>query len=97
MPETAIFAGFCLLDMISTIIFLRSGMAVEGNPVMAPLLHHHGDYIPFVLGKMASFLVPLAGLEIIRPLAPDLIRRCLQIATVGYLFIYFCGMIASMS
>ena len=89
LPETVILALICLGDMIQTLFVVRSGVAIEANPVLAQTL----SYSPwvFALVKCASFMIPLTAVEVLRPLCPMFVRAALRIGASGYLTVYVIG------
>ncbi len=87
--ETFALAMLCLLDMAYTVAVVRTGLATESNPLMAPLIAHSNW--AFVLVKSLTFVVPLLIIEIIRPLSPKFIRRALHLGAVAYVLTYLIG------
>ncbi|MEZ0325476.1 MAG: DUF5658 family protein, partial [Fimbriimonas sp.] len=89
MPETTVLASICLLDTVLTVGLIGVGAAYEANPVFrAALAYGIGG---FVLVKLATFMVPLLILEIIRDLCPRFIQASLRVGIIGYLAVYFFG------
>jgi hypothetical protein len=88
-PEGLLIAAFCFVDMVSTIYVVRTGRAIETNPLLAPSLQHGN--IAFVLLKSASFLLPLAVLEMIRPLNPKFIGFAMRCGVALYPLAYVVG------
>ena len=87
--ESALLAAVCTLDMVSTLYLIRTHLAIESNPWMAaPLAHSDAA---FLLVKGATFLVPIAVLEILRPIRPELVTRALRACLLGYLALYLLG------
>ena len=69
LRESAALALLCTADMISTLYVVRTHMAVETNPLfVGPLAHSD---VAFLTLKAASYLVPIAILELIRPVRPE--------------------------
>jgi len=62
--ESLVLVGICLADMISTLIFVLSGHAVEQNPIMAACLRK--SPMVFVLVKLASFVPFVLAVELFR-------------------------------
>ncbi len=91
LPETALFAMICVVDMALTIVLILMGVAKEANPLLASLVSI--GLWAFTAVKTASFLVPLAIIEYIRPISPTFIERALQIGLVGYLVAYGIGVV----
>lgn len=79
-------AGICLIDLLHTIVLVGTGVAVEANPLLAPIIAH--SWLAFALVKAASFMVPLAIIEAIRPLRPHFIRRALRLGAIAYVLVY---------
>jgi hypothetical protein len=89
LAETALFAMVCVVDMVFTIVLVIMGVAKEANPFLATLMQI--GFWAFTAVKTASFLVPLAIIEVIRPLQPRFIERALQVGLAGYLAFYVFG------
>ena len=87
--ETVIFATICLADLISTVILVQRGVAIESNPLLAPTMRL--GISCFVVVKLASFLVPLALVEMLRPKSPAFCQLILRVGIVGYLAVYVIG------
>jgi hypothetical protein len=92
LPETALFAMICVVDMALTIVLIVMGLAKEANPVLASLLEI--GFWAFTAFKTVSFILPLAIIEVIRPLQPKFIERALQLGVAGYLIAYGVGVLA---
>jgi hypothetical protein len=89
--ETTVLALLCLLDMFSTILVIKLGMAVEANPILAPFIRQ--SFLSFALVKSAFFIPPLAILESLRPVRPRFVRLGLRAGIAGYLLVYVLGSI----
>jgi len=89
--ESSALTLVCTLDMLSTLYLIRAHIAIESNPWMAVLLAH--SYAAFLAVKGATFLVPIAILEILRPVRPELVQRALRTCLFGYLAMYLIGSI----
>ncbi len=84
-------AALCTVDMVTTLYFVRSHLAVESNPLfVGPLAHSDAA---FLVLKGASYLVPIAILETLRPLRPESVVRGLRACLVGYVALYALGSI----
>ncbi len=89
LVETWLLALICILDMASTLVLVRMGLAREANPLLAWSLE--GSGAAFVLIKTFSFLVPLAIIEGLRERCPKFIPWALRAGAVGYLLVYVVG------
>ncbi len=89
LPETALLAMICVIDMAVTIMLIGMGLAREANPVLASSVSV--GMWAFAAVKTASFIVPLAIIEVIRPMAPRFIERAVQIGLIGYILVYGIG------
>ena len=89
LPETLVIAAVCFFDMAWTVIAIRLGVARESNPVMGYLICH--GIMLFIAIKLASFMVPLIGLELIRPHRPKLVVGALRMGIAAYAIIYVAG------
>lgn len=87
--ESAALAALCTADMISTLYWVRTHKAVEANPLMAGSLAHSD--VAFLALKLASYLVPIAILETLRPIRPEAVVRALRVCLGGYLALYVLG------
>lgn len=86
LPETAVVALIGLLDLAHTIFLVGIGVAVEANPLLAPVIAK--SWVLFALVKAASFLIPLTIIESIRPLSPKFIRFALRAGAIAYVTVY---------
>jgi hypothetical protein len=84
-------AFICLLDLITTIMWVGQGQAREGNPLMAYFLSLGVG--PFVLAKVSTFVPALVAAEWYRPYNPVLVQRALRWAIICYLFFYSAGVL----
>jgi hypothetical protein len=89
LGETLCIAVLCFADMIWTIVAVHLGIAKESNPLMAALFQQ--STVLFASVKLASFLVPLGSLELLRPIRPRLVERSLRLAFLLYLGLYVLG------
>ena len=62
--ESLILIAICVADMLFTLYFVLSGMAVEQNPLMAACIRHSPAF--FVLVKMLSFVPFVIAVELYR-------------------------------
>jgi hypothetical protein len=89
LVETVLLAIICMADMISTVILVKNGLAVEANPLLAWSLA--GSGWAFIVIKTASFAFPLAIIEKLRGRCPSFIPWALRAGVVGYLAVYVVG------
>jgi Domain of unknown function (DUF5658) len=76
----------CLLDALSTYVFLQLNIAREGNPLLASVAS--GSPGLFLCVKLLTF-VPAIGLaEWYRRINPSFVRRGLRLAAAIYLSVY---------
>ncbi|MCC6484881.1 MAG: hypothetical protein IT209_08550 [Armatimonadetes bacterium] len=75
-----------LLDLISTIILLEAGIAVEANPVMRSLLPY--GWLVFSLVKAWSLMAYVAVLTWYRARRPRMGALVETFTIAAYLFIY---------
>ena len=87
--ETWLLGLICLADMISTLLLVHSGAAVEANPVLSFFLDRGGVW--FVIAKSLLFLGPLFVLELLRRRRPESVTRILRVGIVLYLVCYGIG------
>src|SRR5438128_1700237 len=88
-PETQVLAAICVFDMLTTIYFVKTGAAVEANPLLAVAFKY--GYLSFALAKLVISLVPLALIETLRPSRPQFCTVMLRIGIAGYVICYFLG------
>lgn len=89
LPETFLLLGICMFDMLQTVYVVRSGLAIEANPVLASAM----SYSPwaFISLKSVTFLAPLGAVELLRPRNPGFVRLALKFGAYGYLLVYLFG------
>ena len=91
LRESVALAALCTADMLSTLYVVRSHLAVESNPIfVGPLAH--SDFA-FLAAKAVTYLVPIAVLELLRPVRPELVPNALRACVVGYVALYVLGSI----
>jgi hypothetical protein len=88
--ELRLLALVCLLDLISTVWLLKTGRAIEANPVMEFYLARGGT-LCFVAIKAFLFLAPLVVLEQIRKKRPQFIRMLFRTYLAAYVVLYCVG------
>jgi hypothetical protein len=88
--EIRLLALVCLLDLISTMWLLKTGSAVEANPVMEFYLAHGGT-LCFIVMKAFLFIAPLFILEQIRKRKPIFIRTLIRSYLAAYVVLYGVG------
>jgi hypothetical protein len=93
LAETLCITIVCFADMIWTIIAVQMGWAKESNPLMAGLLAHSS--VHFAAVKLASFLFPLAILELLREKHPEFVAKSLRVALGLYVALYVCGSLSA--
>jgi hypothetical protein len=92
LPETLLLVSLCTWDMIYTLYCVRLGIAKETNPELKRSLAQSNT--AFLLLKGATFLLPVAILEIIRTWRPQLVTLAMRIGFIAYAIIYISGSIA---
>jgi len=88
--ETLILAVICLLDLVSTVYWVRHIDAEEGNPLMAFYLHH-GGVAAFAIAKAILCFGPLAVAEWARRHHPRFVHAALRCGIAGYVGLYGLG------
>lgn len=84
--ESMILSLICLADMLSTLILVSMGHAVEQNPLMAACLKQSA--MTFVIAKTASFLPFVVVVEWYRKKNPQFARSASRAAIVLYVCTY---------
>jgi hypothetical protein len=88
--EIRLLAVICLADLVSTVWLLKTGRAIEANPVMEFYLQHGGS-LCFIIMKAFLFLAPIAVLEHIRKTKPQFIRMLFRSYLAAYVLLYGVG------
>jgi hypothetical protein len=87
--ETLVLMVICMLDLFSTVVLIRLGLAVEANPILQPFAEM--GVVAFIVAKAAFFIPPIAILETLRGVRPAFVRICLRACIVGYIGLYIVG------
>lgn len=85
--EAKLLALVCLADLVSTVVLLQMGYAVEGNPLMDYFLRQYG-MAAFCAAKLLFVIPPLAFAEWYRRRNDRLVRSTLRGVTMAYITIY---------
>jgi hypothetical protein len=89
LAETLCITILCFVDMVWTIIAVHMGIAKESNPLMAGLLAQ--STLLFASVKLASFLLPISILELLRASHPVFVAKSLRVALALYVALYVFG------
>lgn len=81
--ESLILIAICVADMLATLWFVLSRMAVEQNPIMAACINH--SPATFVLIKLVSFVPFVVAVELYRRRNPGFARAACRWAIGVYL------------
>lgn len=84
--DSIILIAIGVADLISTVILLNIGRAVEGNPVMAYFLHY-GIGV-FILMKMVFISLPVMIFEYCRQYKPQFVTMMVRFAITAYVAVY---------
>ena len=84
--EVLTFFAICVADMVTTLWWTAHGIAVEGNPLLAPLMKI--SPLLFTVAKTASFLPALIVCSYYRVTYPGFVSLALRIAIASYLTLY---------
>jgi len=84
--ESKILIAICLADMLSTVIAVLSGFAVEYNPLMAACIRR-GIWV-FIFVKLISFAPFILAVEYYRRKNPEFSRNACRSAIVLYIIVY---------
>jgi len=87
--EALLLALICMLDLFSTIVLIKLGVAKEANPILAWYLGQGLGM--FVAAKTFLSVLPIAGLEIVGWKYPSLAKLGLRAGIVGYVATYGIG------
>jgi hypothetical protein len=81
--ESLILIAICVVDMLATLCFVLTGMAVEQNPIMAACINR--GPAAFVLVKLVSFVPFVVAVELYRRRNPGFARAVCRWAIGVYL------------
>ena len=84
--ESKVLIAICVLDLASTLLFLRHSGALEGNPLMSFYLKYGVG--TFVIVKLALIILPVFVAEWSRQYRPQFVRFMLRIAIAAYVGAY---------
>ena len=87
--EVLILLLVCAVDMYSTVYWVRAGVAIEANPLLAWTFHVHP--VLFVLIKTATFLPTLALAAFLARRHPAKVTLLLRGVILAYIAIYLIG------
>jgi hypothetical protein len=88
--ESLVLGALCLFDLAATVLLIRSGLAVEANPLLDFYIKN-GGMIAFIGAKLLLTLGPLFALEVLRRNRPQFVRLTLRLGIVLYLLAYGIG------
>lgn len=89
LRETVWLTMICMIDLASTVVLLKLGLAKEANPVLTPYLNH--SLGAFVAAKTFLSIMPLVCLEMIGWLNPRVAKLGVRVGIAGYLGVYVIG------
>jgi hypothetical protein len=81
----------CIADMIYTLLLVRSGQAIEANPILAPFMAHGIGC--FFAAKTVLDVIPLCLLEHLRSKRPIFVKKMLRVGIATYLLSYGIGVV----
>ena len=84
--ESVVLIAICAFDLASTLLFISTQKASEGNPIMSFYLKY--GIGTFVLMKLVLVLLPIFVAEWSRQYRPRFVRFMLRTAIVSYVGIY---------
>jgi hypothetical protein len=84
--ESVVLIAICAFDLVSTLLFINTQKASEGNPLMAFYLKY--GIGTFILMKLALVLLPIFVAEWSKQYRPRFVRFMLRAAIVSYVGIY---------
>lgn len=84
--ESQILITLCIVDLVTTLVLLRTDRATEGNPIMAFYLHYGVG--TFVLAKLSLIFLPVFIAEWSRQYRPRFVKLMLRGAIATYAGIY---------
>jgi len=87
--ESILLAIICMLDLLSTVVLIKLGIATEANPILGWYLAQGMGM--FVAAKTFLSMAPIAGLEIVGWKYPRLAQFALRAGIAGYIAIYGLG------
>lgn len=84
--ESQILITLCIVDLVTTLVFLRTDRATEGNPLMAFYLRYGVG--TFVLAKLSLIFLPVFIAEWSRQYRPRFVKAMLRGAIAAYAGVY---------
>ncbi|MCX8052352.1 MAG: DUF5658 family protein [Armatimonadetes bacterium] len=84
--ESMVLIALCGVDLVSTLLLLRTNTAREGNPIMAFYLRH--GIGTFVLAKLTLIFLPVFIAEWSKQYRPKFVRLMLRAAILTYAGMY---------
>jgi hypothetical protein len=87
--EAILLSAIAMLDLASTIILVKLGIAKEANPILGWYLAQGLGM--FIAAKTFLSMVPIAGLEIVGWKYPRLAKIGLRAGILGYVAVYGLG------
>lgn len=84
--ESIILAFICIADMLVTLYYVVSGLAIEANPVMAAAFDHSPQM--FVIIKTLSFVPFIVAAELYYKHNPSFVKLISRAAIGVYLALY---------
>lgn len=87
--EAIFLTMIAMLDLASTIVLVKLGIATEANPILGWYLAQGLGM--FVAAKTFLSFAPIAGLEIVGWKYPKLAKAGLRLGIAGYLAVYGIG------
>ena len=89
LRESYLLALICAIDMILTIVLVRSGRVIEANPILVPFMER--GIAAFLVVKSLMCVVPLFVLELLRSKQPLFVKKMLRVGIAVYLISYCVG------
>ncbi|MHB9037217.1 MAG: DUF5658 family protein [Armatimonadota bacterium] len=84
--ESIVLIALCTIDLVATLLFINTKMAVEGNPLMAFYLRY--GIGTFVMMKLMLVFLPIFVFEWSRQYRPQFVKFMLRATIAAYLAIY---------
>jgi hypothetical protein len=90
--ESLLICLICIADLVTTLYWVNTGMAQEGNPIMAFFLDQSNAM--FIGAKIGTFVPAVVAAEYYRNVRPGWVVRAMRWTIAAYLFIYVASVFA---
>jgi hypothetical protein len=86
LPHSLLLLAIGLIDLVTTILLVETGLCRELNPLMAPLLNQH--WLVFALVKSLTLVVAFAAGEWYRKRDERFVKLAMSAGAITYLVVW---------